>query len=214
METYILLPESQYKKCFPEESDSDLDTPEEMVGSTTTSVVPEVKPIDSSTDEVIRIPKREHSPSDDKNSNKKMKPNAGEKRQIGDQFGLPISKRLKTNTTDFSDQGFNNTLSDDFIDAENRNQVLNTDVKYKPPHKINTGQRKNKKTMLSYKIDGEPYDIISPDPNPNLPPSSLPTQRKKYKCDCLDQPYNKTGFSRLQCMCEENGFQTGGWLTF
>ena len=57
METYILLPESQYKKCFPVDDDSDLDSVE-AVKTKATDVEPEQTTEDVVVEESFRVPKK------------------------------------------------------------------------------------------------------------------------------------------------------------
>ena len=57
METYILLPESQYKKCFPVDGDSDLHSSVEAVKTEATDVEPEQTTEDIVIEENFLIPK-------------------------------------------------------------------------------------------------------------------------------------------------------------
>ena len=70
METYILLPESQYKKCFPVDDDSDLDSVE-AVKTEATDVEPEQTTGDVIVEENFRVPKRGHSPTEEISGRKK-----------------------------------------------------------------------------------------------------------------------------------------------
>ena len=98
METYILLPESQYKKCFPDD-DVDLNLTVNNVDLNDFNTAYELTPR-TKTDEIIRLPKRVHSFTGEIYRNKKMKCNTGIKRQNGDEFGLPDGKKQKTENCD------------------------------------------------------------------------------------------------------------------
>ncbi len=115
METYVLLPESQYKKCFPlHEEDPDLkdNSEEEHTTNTSREVIekteisndpqkveeyfqPHINPYNFTTPSTTK--KRQRSPSTEISSTKKIKPTQGEKRLADDDRALNNVKKFKTN---------------------------------------------------------------------------------------------------------------------